>query len=1018
MFEPNQGQTDPSVRFIARGGGYGLFLTEQEAVLSLHAPAGGSQASKNSVVRMTLTGANAHPEVSGRALLPGKSSYFIGNDASKWCRNIPQFGRVEYAQVYPGIDLVYYGNQGRLEYDFQVAPGADTHIIQLGFKGAQSVSVQGGDLVLATDAGDVRLEAPRVYQQEGSTRKAVAGHFALLAADRVGFEIDDYDRTKALTIDPVLAYSTYLGGAGSELHPSIAVDAALDMYVTGATSSTDFPVTNGSTLKPGATTNVFVAKFDPTGATLLFAAYIGGTGADSPVGIAADAATNIYVAGTTNSTDFPTSTTAFQTTAKSPGNQHAFVSVLNNPAGDNAYTLGYSTYLSGSNTDTASGMTVDNKGFVYVIGITNSTDFPLAPTAGTFQSTLQGAKAFFISKVAPTSTGSNSLNFSTYFGGGFPTNGTVTGGAIAVDNNANVSNIYFTGGTTYIHTGQNSQTDFPIVNAFQPCLDTAPSGTQPQTCPTDVTLPDAFVAKLNPGTTTGAQLLYSTYLGGTGTDVGLGIGLDASGDAYVTGSTNSTAFPLQTAPNNTIKGPQQTFGGGATDAFVGKISNPATGTGNGTTNVQFLYFTYLGGSADDVGNAIVVDGVQGAEVVGTTPSSNFPVTSNAFQSSFKGPQDAFVARLDTLGTTTTTGNGQYISYLGGTGSETGTGVAIDSDANVYVTGETTSTDFPTVNPFQASKKGAAGVPDAYVTKLGPNLNFTVTGTAPSSNSVNAGNQIAFNYQITNNGDTTSNVAFIDNLSGGNGSAPVTFVSASVSGGSCASTPTDNKVICNLGTIKGGGATTSVTINLTPTAGGTVGNSGTLTVGSFSKTAVAPPVTVNTFRINPLQSSNTVVAGNPASYTIQLTPLTQFTASIAIACNSGLPSSSTCTPSTTPVTLQGTSPSTVTLIISTTARVTTTASATPLRGLFYASWLPITGLAFLGIGIGSRLRPGRRVLGGLLFIVACTLILLQPACSGHSNSSTTTGTPAGTYTVNVTATSGSFSQTTPITLVVQ
>ncbi len=1018
MFEPNQGQTDASVRFIARGGGYGLFLTEREAVLSLHAPAAAKNAPpKSSVVRMTLAGANLHPEVSGTALLPGKSNYFIGNDASKWRRNVPQFGRVEYAQVYPGIDLIYYGSQGHLEYDFEVAPGTDARTIQLGFEGASSVKVDSGDLLLATDAGDVRLEAPRVYQLDGNVRKPVAGHFALLAADRVGFEIGDYDRTKTLVIDPVLSYSTYLGGSGSELHPSIAVDSALDMYVTGATSSTDFPVTDGSTLKGGATTNVFVAKFDPTGATLQFAGYFGGTGADSPVGIAVDAATNIYVAGTTNSTDFPTSTSAFQQTPKSPGNQHAFVSVLNSNAGSNTYSFGYSTYLSGSNTDTASGMTLDNKGFVYVIGITNSTDFPLAPSAGTFQSTLQGANAFFISKVAPTSTGSNSLNFSTYFGGGFPTSGTVSGGAIAVDNNANVSNIYFTGGTNYIFTGQNSQTDFPIRNAFQPCLDTVPSNPPQTTCPTDVTLPDAFVAKLNPGTTTGAQLLYCTYLGGTGTDVGLGIGLDASGNAYVTGSTNSSAFPLQTAPNNTIKGPQQSLGGGI-DGFVGKISNPATGTGNGTTNVQFLYFTYLGGAADDVGNAIAVDGVQGAEVVGTTKSSNFPVAA-AFQGSLKGTQDAFVARLDTLGTTTTTGNGQYISYLGGTGTETGTGVVIDSDSNVYVTGETTSTDFPvTPDAHQKTKAGGAGVPDAYIAKLGPNLSFTVKGNAPTSNSVNAGNQIAFNYQITNNGDTTSNVAFIDNLSGGNGSAPVTFVSASVSGGSCASTPTDNKVICNLGTIKGGGATTSVTINLTPTGGGTVGNSGTLTVGSFSTTAVAPAVTVNTFRVAALQSSNTVVAGNPASYTIQLTPLTQFTASISISCNSGLPASSTCTPSTTPVTLQGTSPSTVTLVISTTPRVTTTAGNSAGRGLFYASWLLITGIAFLGIGVGSRLRPGRRVLGGLLFVVVATLVLLQPACSGHSNSSTTTGTPAGTYTVNVTASSGSFSQTTPITLVVQ
>ena len=228
-----------------------------------------------------------------------------------------------------------------------------------------------------------------------TSRKPVAGHFALLAADRVGFEIGDYDRTKTLVIDPVLSYSTYLGGSGSELHPSIAVDSALDMYVTGATSSTDFPVTDGSTLKAGATTNVFVAKFDPTGATLQFAGYFGGTGADSPVGIAVDAATNIYVAGTTNSTDFPTSTSAFQQTPKSPGNQHAFVSVLNSNAGSNTYSFGYSTYLSGSNTDTASGMTLDNKGFVYVIGITNSTDFPLAPSAGNIPVDLAGRERVF-----------------------------------------------------------------------------------------------------------------------------------------------------------------------------------------------------------------------------------------------------------------------------------------------------------------------------------------------------------------------------------------------------------------------------------------------------------------------------------------------------------------------------------------------------------------------------------------------------------------------------------------------
>ena len=1021
MFEPNQGQTDSKVRFIARGGGYGLFLTEQEAVLSLQAPvAGKSEARQSSVVRMTLAGANEHPAVRGAEELPGKSNYFIGNDPAGWRQNVPQYARVEYAQVYPGVDLVYYGSQGHLEYDFQVAPGTDPKSIQLSFHGSQALKLDAGDLVLETAAGDIRLEAPRVYQQDGNARKPVAGHFAMLSDNRVGFDIGAYDRNKTLVIDPVLSYSTYLGGSGDELHPAIAVDSALDLYVTGATSSTDFPVTDGSTFKSGATTNVFVAKYDPTGATLLFASYIGGTGADSPVGIAVDAATNIYVAGTTTSINFPTSTSAFQPTPNAPGNPHAFVTQLISTTNASTYSLGYSTYLSGGKTDTATGMTLDNKGFVYVIGITDSTDFPLAPVAGTFQSTLQGTNAFFISKVAPTSTGANSLNFSTYFGGGFPTTGTVSGGAIAVDNNANVSNIYFTGATNYIYTGQNSQTDFPIRNAYQSCLGLAPSATQPQTCDTTVTLPDAFIAKLDPGTTTGAQLLYCTYLGGSGTDVGLGIALDASGNAYITGSTNSPTFPVSTGAGKTLIGPQQTPASAGTHAFVAKINNPATGTGsNGSTNVQFTYFTYLSGSGTDVGNAIAVDNVQGADVIGTTQSaSSFPVTPNAFQSTLKGTQDAFVARLDTLGTTT--GASQYVSFLGGGATETGTGVVLDSDSNVYLTGETTSTDFPTKNPKQPNKAGGAGVSDAFVTKVGPSLDFDVQGHPPGSNSVNAGNQIAFNYVITNNGDTTSNVAFADNLSGGNGSAPVTFVSASVSGGSCASTPTDNKVLCNLGTIKGG-ATSTVTINLTPTGGGTVGNSGTLIVGAFSKTAVAQAVPVNTFRLEALKSSNTVVAGNPASYTIKLTPQTNFTASVSLACGSGLPpgtSGTQCVFSTTPVTLQGSSPSTVTLVINTTARVTTTASTSHGNGLFYASWLPITGIALLGMGVGTRLRRGRRVLGGVLFVVVGTLILLQPACGGHSSSTTTTGTPAGTYTVNVTASSGSFSQTTPITLVVQ
>ena len=1002
MFEPNLGQTDSRVKFLARGNGYGLFLTSQEAVLTLRH----SETQAASILRMKLAGARAGAQAEGNDRLPGQSNYLMGNNPALWHTDVPQYGKVRYAGVYPGVDLVYYGSDGQLEYDFEVAPGADPKSVQLSFVGMAGLRLDAGDLVLEAGNGDLRLKAPRVYQGDGRERKAVDGKFVLLAEDRVGFEVGDYDRTKKLVIDPVLAYSTYLGGTGTERLPTIAVDSAASFYVTGTTNSTDFPVTNSSKYLSGATSNVFVAKFDPTGATLVFATYLGGTGADTSVGIAVDAATNVYIAGTTTSTNFPTTSTAFQTTPVAPGNPHAFVTALNSDG-----TLKYSSYLSGNGTDTATNMTLDNKGNVYVIGITDSKNFPLAPTAGTFQSTLQGANAFFISKVAPTSIGPNSLVFSTYFGGGFPTTGTVTGGAVAVDNNATVSNIYITGGTNYQFTGQNSTTDFPIRNAFQPCLGTLPTTPVQTTCPTSVTLPDAFVAKLNPGTTTGAQLLYCTYLGGANTDVGTGIGVDASGNAYVTGTTNSPQFP---AVSGSITGYQTSLKGG-TDAFVAKINNPAAGSTS--SQVQLTYFSYLGGSANDEGNAIVVDTKQGARLVGTTASTDFPIiASNAIQTSLLGPEDAFVARLNTLGTSGTgSASSQFVTYLGGSGADTGTGIAIDTDSNTYVSGETASSDFKTVNPFQAALKGPQ---DAFAAKLGPNLNFTLSVSAPTSNSVNAGNQINFNYTVKNVGDTTANVAFTDNLSAGSGSAPVTFVSASAAGGTCPTAPTDNKVLCNLGTMNGGD-TTTVTINLTPTGSGTVANSGTVTVGAYSTTKIAPPINVNSFKLTPLQTNNTVVAGNPATYPIMITPLSSYSASISISCSAGLPGGgTTCTPSTNPITLEGSSPSTVTLVISTVARVTTTAGMQQGRGLLYASWLPVTGLAFVGLGVGTRLRRGRRILGGLLFLVLATLILLQPACSGHSSTTTTSGTPAGTYTINVVATSGSFSQTSPITLVVQ
>ena len=323
IFEPNHGQTDATVRFLARGSGYGLYLTTQDAVLAFqHSPAD-SQYPTRSVISMKLVGAAAAVEPAGDLQLPGKSNYFIGNDPIKWHRDIPQFARVRYRNVYPGVDLVYYGNQGRLEYDFEVAPGSDPAQVELEFQGSQNPTIDGtGDLVMAVGGSQVRLQAPRVYQKFGAEERTVAGRFELRGPDKneVGFHLGAYDRSRTLIIDPTLTYSTYLGGSGNEACsviapiiivgisaptpgcPAIAVDAASNAYVAGSTTSTDFPGTVGEyqpALAAGATANAFIAKFSPAG-SLLFATYLGGSGTDYTAGIAVDAGFDVIVAGTTS----------------------------------------------------------------------------------------------------------------------------------------------------------------------------------------------------------------------------------------------------------------------------------------------------------------------------------------------------------------------------------------------------------------------------------------------------------------------------------------------------------------------------------------------------------------------------------------------------------------------------------------------------------------------------------------------------------------------------------------------
>jgi len=1017
-FEPNQGQSDSRVKFLARGAGYGLFLTSQEVVLSLHpkrTPEKNDSADRASVLRMSFANANPEPPLSGVNLLPGKSNYFLGSNPAKWRRNIPQFAGVRYGSVYSGVDLVYYGNQGHLEYDFDVAPGADPAQIGLRLQGADGVRLNGdGSLSLVMPSGEIRLEAPRVYQVYGKEQHSVSGRYVVRAANEIGFEIGTYDRTRSLIIDPVLTYSTYLGGSLAESCsaitglsftpgcPAIAVDSSSSVYVAGSTQSTDFPVTSGAyqtALATGATANVFVAKLNPTGNALVFATYLGGTGLDYSAGVAVDAASDVFVAGTTSSGDFPTFN-GYQDTRKTAGN-HVFVTELDSQGA----VLKYSTYLSGSKVDTASGLALDVGGNAYVTGTTTSTDFPT--TLGAIQTTSKADNQFFLSKISATDTGTASLAYSTYFGGSNPSTGEAVGGGIAVDVS---SDVYITGGTNFL--------DFPILNAYQGCLNSAPSTT---TCPTSSTPLDVFVAKINPAAATGAQLLYSTFLGGSADDIGYGIAVDSSFNAYVTGSTTSTDFSFTSPSGTTVF---QAANGGGTDSFIAKLGNLTITSGSTSGTVPLSYFSYLGGSGTDVGTAITADSIGGGRITGWTDSSNFPSVNNPVQAGPGGGVDAFAARIDTTATTNTA-IGHYSTYLGGSGTDMGTGIAVDTQGASYVAGETSSTNFTTAAPLQAALSGAS---DAFVSKLGPVLNLTVTATA-SPSPVGVGNPVTFTYTITNNGDFTSGLTFTDNLPT---SGAASFSSATASPGTC-SGATGATVVCSIGSLNAG-ATATVSVILTPVAPlvpATVpvilGNTGTLTVSGTAYSVVPSPpasTTVNDYNVAVAPATATVPAGVPASYTATVTPTGNIPDAVTLSCSSGLPTGATCTIGTNqgnnqiPNLSNGAQSRVV--VINTTQRVTTTTSLWR-RGLTYALWLPISGITLLGVGIGRNSR-GRKALSRCalagLFLGFSLLLLFQAGCGSSSSKTTTTGTPAGTYNVTVSATSGTATRSYAVTLVVQ
>src|SRR3989454_70364 len=889
-------------------------------------------AGKTAVIRMALDGANKNPAASGDEQLPGKSNYFIGNDPAKWHRDIPQFARVSYENVYPGVDLVYYGNQGRLEYDFKIAPGADPNQVALRFEAPQKLRLDAhGNLLLGND---VRLEAPHVYQKGGDHERQVAGRFAL-NGNRVTFEIGDYDRSRALIIDPTLGFSTFLGGSMDEACskilglmspppgcPAVAVDPALNIYIAGSTTSpTDFPTAGspfqGSNAGGG---DAFITKLDPTGATILFSTYLGGDGRDTPSGVGVGFASHIPLPGTTTSTKIPT--TPFSVQSGPQSGTHVFVSEVDSAG----HALLYSTYLAGDGADVASGLAEDVRGKLYVTGTTTSSNFPT--TISSFQPTPQATSQSFMSKIDPTLLGSSSLAYSTYFGGGNPTTGATIGGGIAVDQN---NNVYITGGTNFLHVG--NADDFPILNGYQSCLNVPPPSsttTPPPSCTPTPAPTDAFLAKFNLAAASGAQLVYSTYLGGAGNDVGYAVAAD-TGNAYITGSTTSSDFVIPTgttpfqkcldAPSNPATCP----GASASDAFVAKFGNPSTSSTT-TSNVPLVYFSYLGGSGTDVGLGIAVDSLQGARVTGWTNSGDFPLGSGTpIQSGLAGGIDAFISRIDTS-VQSATAPGHFGTYLGGSANDFGTSIATDAQSNTYVVGETASGNFKTQSPLQSLKGGT----DAFVAKLVPKVSLSFLTTLPTvtPSPVGVGNQVTFKYTITNTGDPVSGVTFTDNLPS---STLATFVSATTAGGSAGngcSAPVASTVQCNFGTIEAA-AVPTVTVILTPiTAPTSLGNNAQVSANGIGTTSItAPSATVNDFQITVAPPTATVNAGTPATYTATVTPTGPIPDTISLSCSSGLPTGATCTfPNGASISnLNNGSAVTRQLVINTTARVTTPAS---------------------------------------------------------------------------------------------
>ena len=734
-FERNEGQADPNVAFLARGDGYALDLASNEARFTL------GRGRTAAVLRMKLDGARRQAFSQARDPLPGKTNYFTGNDPARWRTNIPTYGRVRFDHVWPGIAVVYYGDQRRLEYDFMVSPGADPGRIRLTFEGADRVRLDSsGDLVVETRAGEVRHLRPVVYQQRGGARQEIPGRYVLTDGNCVSFRLGDYDHTQPLNIDPVFVYSTFIGGrdsvtGGNDYGRAVAVDPAGNIYIAGSTQSRRFPTSAGAMQASFAgSTDAFVTKLNPSGTAVIYSTYLGSDRDDEAFAVAADSAGNAYVTGYNYGGKFPVTAGAAQATYVSA--RDAFVARLN-PMGT---ALVYCTLLGGEGDDYGYGIALDSAGNAYVAGSTASAKFPV--TAGALQRERKGSTDAFVAKVDPAGT---SFVYSTYLGGSSGD----SAAAVAVD----------TSGNAYV-TGTAYSSDFPVsADAYRKPPNRGPFVTKLSADGSAVTqstllegstvtalavdskgqaylagsivstmwaftidaaqrfygggASDAVVMKLNDKF---SALLYCSHFGGSGIDYATGLAVDSAENIILAGYTDSRDFPVSA---NAV---QPGFGGGAFDGFVAVL---AKGTGMPQPPPRarsrppaVLYSTYFGGESEDRFTAMVLDSAGGIVVAGYTSSGNVHTGSGALQTAYAGGgYDAFYAKVDPQGSAPV-----FASYLGGggtTSTEESLGIALDGQGNVYVTGRTYFADFRTTAGAAQPARGGGIYSDAYVVKLNP-----------------------------------------------------------------------------------------------------------------------------------------------------------------------------------------------------------------------------------------------------------------------------------------------------------